>query len=517
MEHSFFEDFGVLSAKGESETYSATIEGALDLNSNWRMQVSGSWGRNRDYTFSHRISRTELAAALASSDPNTALNPFGPGTNPAVIEAIFSDQFAPGGTNRMIGGDVRADGSLFELPAGTVGVALGSEFRKYTLATDTTIGPIANPATDYNRNEREVVSAYAELLVPLVGGGNALPGIERLDLSLAARYDDYNDFGNTSNPKVGVTWEPFEGLSIRGSYGTSFRAPALSDIRAPGESNVVGTATDPLSPTGRSEGLTIRGGNPDLKPEEAETYTLGFAWTPVSFPDLSVDLSYFSIDYEQQIGSAWGAPVLQEDEIYADFLIRNPTDEQIQAVLNNGRPLSGGLLPATFDYIIDARTVNRGATSARGVDFQLGYDWPTESRGTFSLMANGTYFSRYDTQLTSTAPMLARAGTINYPLRFRSRVTLRWSLDNITAGLMLNYFDSYKDTREDPVDSIDAFTGIDGTASYAFGSSGFSVSLNISNLFDEAPPFINSTSGYDPGNASPYGRMVMLGVTKTFQ
>lgn len=517
VEHSFYEDFGLLSADGESETYSATVEGTLDLNSDWRVQASGSWGRNRDYTFSRRISPTALNAALASSDPNTALNPFGPGTNPAVIEGIFSDQFAPGGTNRMIGGDVRADGSLFELPAGTVGLAIGTEYRKYTLATDATLGPIANPRIDYNHNERKVFSGYAEVLVPLVGSSNARAGIRRLDLSLAARYDDYDDFGSTSNPKIGVTWEPLDGLVVRSSYGTSFRAPALSDIRAPGEANIVGTAADPQSPTGRSQGITIRGGNTDLKPEEAETYTFGFAWTPASFSDLTLDMTYFSIEYEEQLGSAFGAPVLQEDVIYADYLVRNPTDEQVQAVLNNGRPLTGGLFPPTIDYIIDARTVNRGATSARGLDFQVGYDWFTDSRGSFSATLNGTYFNKYDTQLTPTAPMLERAGTINYPLSFRARTNLRWSLDNVTAGLIVNYFDSYQDTRETPAASVDSFTSLDIFGNYDFVESGFKISLNVSNLFDEDPPFVNSTSGYDPGNASPYGRMVMIGVSKTFQ
>lgn len=516
VEHSFFEDFGLLSADGESETYSATIEGTLDLTEDWRMQASGSWGRNRDFTFSRRISPTALNAALASSDPNTALNPFGPGTNPAVIEAIFSDQFSPGGTNRMSGGDIRADGSLFDLPGGTVGLAVGTEFRRYELETDATLGPIVAPRVDINRGDREVISAYAEVLVPVVGSANARNGIQRLDLSLAARYDEYDDFGSTSNPKIGLTWEPFDGLTVRGSYGTSFRAPALSDIRAPGEANIVGSSDDPLSPTGRSNGITIRGGNPDLKPEEAETRTFGFEWIPASLPDLTVDMTWFAIDYEQQLGSAFGAPVLQ-DPIYAAYLVRNPTEEQVQAVLNNGRPLTGALLPPTIDYIIDARTVNRGATSTSGLDVQLGYEWNTDNLGRFTATVNGTYFDKYDTQLTPAAPLEARAGTIGYPLSFRARTNLRWSLDNVSAGLIVNYFDSYQDTRGTRNDTVSAFTGVDIFGNYDFVGSGFSVSINVANLFDEEPPFVNSTAGYDPGNASPYGRMVMLGVSKSFE
>ncbi|MDY6982552.1 MAG: TonB-dependent receptor [Pseudomonadota bacterium] len=516
VDHSFYEEYGLLSADGESETWSTTIEGTFDLTENWRMQASGSWGRNEDFTFSRRISQSALSAALASSDPNTALNPFGPGTNPAVLDAIFSEQFTPGGVNKMSGGDIRADGTLFELPGGTVGLAVGTEFRRYELETTATLGPIVAPRVDLNSGNREVVSAYAEVLIPLVGSANAREGIQRLDVSLAARYDEYDDFGSTSNPKVGITWEPFDGLSVRASYGTSFRAPALSDLRAPGEANIFGTADDPLSPTGRSNGLTIRGGNPNLKPEEAETRTLGFEWVPASLPDMSLDVSYFSIDYEEQLGSAFGAPVLQ-DPIYAAYLVRNPTEAQVQEVLNNGRPLTGAILTFPIDYIIDARTVNRGATSTSGFDVQVGYNWETANLGRFNLSVNGTYFGTYETQLTPAAPITERVGTIGYPFSFRARANLRWSLDNVSAGGIVNYFDSYKDIRGNRNDTVSAFATFDVFANYDIVDWGVTLSLNVANVFDEEPPFVNSTSGYDPGNASPYGRMVMLGVSKSFE
>lgn len=519
VEYSFFEHRGFLSADGTSETYSANIGGEFDLPSDWRLTVAGQWGQNRDYTFSRSIFRPALDAALASSDPNTALNPFGPGTNPAVIEGIFTGQFSPGGRNTMGGGDIRADGRAFDLPGGTVRLALGAEFRRYSLATDTTRGTIDNPATDYGYNEREVISGYAEMFVPIVGSANARTGIQRLDLSLAARYDEYDDFGSTANPKVGLTWEPFDSLVVRGSYGTSFRAPSLSDLRAPGESNVATTSIDPRSPTGQSRGITVRGGNPNLGPEEAETYTFGIEWRPAALPDLNIDLTYFSIDYDKQIGSAWGAAVLQEEDIYQDVITRNPTPEQIQAVLNNGRPLSG-VLPPTIDYIIDGTTRNRGSTHARGLDFVLGYDWYTDSRGVFTARMSGTYYTRYDTQLTPTAPVLERVGTIDYPLRFRARTDFRWSLASLSAGLTVNYSHGYWDTSENPWDRIDSFTTVDGSISYAFEGastlSGLTVSLNASNLFDKDPPFVNAVAGYDPGKASPFGRMLTLGLTKSW-
>src|SRR5690606_7358476 len=341
--------------------------------------------------------------------------------------------------------ELRADGRLFEMKSGTARMAVGAEFRRYTLSTDTTRGSITNPSTDWNYGEREVVSGYIEAFLPIVGSSNARPGVQQLDLSMAVRHDDCSDFGTTTNPKIGVTWRPVDSLAFRSSYGTSFRAPTLADLRPPGEANVSSTLQDPLSPTGVSRGITIRGGNRDLQPEEAETYTFGLDWTPTALPDLNVRLTYFSVEYEKQIGNAFGAQVLMQEDIYKDIIIRNPTEQQIQDVLNNGRPLSG-VLPPTIEYIVDARNMNRGTTNARGFDLEVYYDWQTERSGTFSWSAYATYFSKYDTQQTPLAPVMSRVGTIDYPLGFRGRTQLRWRRDRLTVGGYLNYSEGYWDT-----------------------------------------------------------------------
>lgn len=518
VEYSFLDQVGLLSADGFSEVYSFTVAGELDIGSDWRLEIAASAGRNRDYTFSRTIFNPALNAALASSDPNTALNPFGPGTNPQVIENIFVGQFSPGGTNRMKGAELRADGRLFEMKGGTARMAVGAEFRRYTLSTDTTRGSITNPSTDWNYGEREVVSGYIEAFLPIVGSSNARPGVQQLDLSMAVRHDDYSDFGTTTNPKIGVTWRPVDSLAFRSSYGTSFRAPTLADLRPPGEANVSSTLQDPLSPTGVSRGITIRGGNRDLQPEEAETYTFGLDWTPTALPDLNVRLTYFSVEYEKQIGNAFGAQVLMQEDIYKDIIIRNPTEQQIQDVLNNGRPLSG-VLPPTIEYIVDARNMNRGTTNARGFDLEVYYDWQTERSGTFSWSAYATYFSKYDTQQTPLAPVMSRVGTIDYPLGFRGRTQLRWRRDRLTVGGYLNYSEGYWDTDQTPWDRIGSYTTIDGFMSVDLGkdaNSPLTFSLNVANLFDEDPPFVDSTAGFDAGKASPYGRMVTLMLSKTW-
>ncbi|HEY6640556.1 TonB-dependent receptor [Povalibacter sp.] len=519
VERSFVDEAGLRSADGISETYSGTMDLEIDLTSDWRMQVAGSWGQNYDHTFSRTISTPALTAALASSNPATALNPFGPGTNPSVIDGIFVGQFTPEGRNTMAAGEVRADGGLFDLPGGSVRLAVGSEYRRNSLSTRTTRGTVTAPVADIGYNVREVVSGYAEVFVPIVGTPNALPGIQNLNLSLAARYDDYSDFGGTSNPKVGITWEPASNLELRGSYGTSFRAPGLSDLRPPGQANVSTTATDPRSPTGQSRGITIRAGNPDLGPEEATTYTIGAKWSPMALPDLSLDVTYFSIDYDNQIAAPFGSSPLQQEAIYADVITRNPTPEQIQAVLNNGLPLSG-VLPPVIEFIIDARPMNRGITDARGFDLQAGYRWMTDRAGSISWRTTGTYFTKFDTQLTANAPVLERVNTIAYPLRFRAKSDLSWAINDVGVGLSVNYSSHYWDTNFTPNRGIDSYVTLDLNGSYEFSSesmlAGLTLSLNVANVLDEDPPFVNQSDGYDGSKASPYGRLISVGLTKSW-
>lgn len=523
VQHSFYQEAGLRSAKGASETYSGVLQGRLDLASEWQLNAAAGWGQNYDFTESRTINPAALNAALASSDPDTALNPFGPGTNPAVYDSIFTGLFIPAGRNTMSGGELRADGPLFDVAGGSVRMAAGSEYRRYSLGTDTTRGNVAAPSTVSHHNTREVVSGYAEFFIPVVGAGNARPGIDRLDLSIAGRYDDYSDFGSTFNPKFGVTWGPTDALSLRATYGTSFRAPALSDLASPGSANNVFTANDPQSPTGTSTGITIRAGNPDLEPESARTITFGADWDPVAVPGLTLGATYFSIEYKDRIdglGPAGGQALLQED-VYAHVLIRNPTEAQIQEVLNNGLPLGGlggGVLPPTVDFIVDARPQNQGETVARGLDFQSSYRWRAGTGGDWRVGAVGTYYTTYKSQQTSTAPVLERVGAIGFPVRFRARANVGWSLNGFDASAHVNHVDSYRDINFTPARSVSSFTTFDVHLAYEFSRGpawldGVRTGLNVANLFDTDPPFVNSVSGYDAGQASPYGRLISAFVT----
>ena len=107
-----------------------------------------------------------------------------------------------------------------------------------------------------------------------------MPLLESLELSLAARYDDYSDFGNTTNPKIGLRWEPIDSLAFRGSWGTGFRAPSLAQVGLGPSADslffIDTLAARRIPRTARPLDYTvIFAGNPDLKPEESENYNVG--------------------------------------------------------------------------------------------------------------------------------------------------------------------------------------------------------------------------------------------------
>src|SRR5262249_26229783 len=134
-------------------------------------------------------------------------------------------------------------------------------------------------------SDRTVTSAFAELSVPIVGDASDSYAVPRLELSLADRYENYSDFGTTTNPKIGLRWAPLRSLKFRTSWGTSFRAPKLVDLYS-SEQNTAGFAIvpDAASATGQSLILAVSKNNPELKQESAGTWTAGVDFAPAFAP-----------------------------------------------------------------------------------------------------------------------------------------------------------------------------------------------------------------------------------------
>jgi iron complex outermembrane receptor protein len=391
------------------------------------------------------------------------------------------------------------------------------------------------PQNDLDRTLR---SAFAELSLPLIEGGR--PGIGNVELSVAGRYDDYDDFGGTFNPQIGITWTPTEQLTFRGAFSTAFRAPALVEL----ESSVdafLELATDPAQGGAVVPVLFLQGEDPDLKAEEAETLGIGVDFKPAFARWALVSLSYFHIDYDGRIEqpsiNADRALVLERADRFPGLLVRNPTAIEAAGFLtgdadgfienDTGVPFD----PATQDILdvfpdlalFDNRISNVSVEAVRGFDLGLDADFETEL-GMFELGVNLTHSFEHDRKVTPTSPTFSLLNEVGKPTDTRLRAKGGWTKGAYGAFLYINYVDGYTNPFSIPPSNIDSWTTADLSLRFdgvEFADDGFfnglDATLSIRNLLDQEPPlFTSSLLGvlYDSTNASPFGRYVSLRLSK---
>jgi iron complex outermembrane receptor protein len=520
--YDFSRDFGPVVDSGPTETslVSAAVKGVLPKG--WRINVGGAYSKTSARLVEHNftLNYPAIDAALASSDPATALNLFGDGshTNATALAALRRQNITTDDLNvfTTASANVIADGPLLNWRAGVIRLAVGGEFRHEHSAG---INISANPE---NRGRLDR-SGFFELAVPMVGPPASATG-DRLDLSLAGRYDSYSDVGSTFNPKVGFSWRPLALIKLRGNWGTSFRAPPFffSNPDQVGDA-AIQDVVDPRSPTGYTRALLLFGPPPDLKPETARDWTAGVDLTPRAIP-LSLSLTYFDIDYQGKIQHAGPDTVfyLTQEAQLAPLITRNPTQAQIDAVCTK-TPLFGGDCSQPIAAILDGRGRNLVSLKTRGLDAALDYPVHTAwGKVTFSL--NGTYTIGQKQQITSTAPVVNLVNTVGNPPSLRLVGNLSWSLRGWTVQSNVNYTGAYRDPGSATAQRVDSWTTVDLNIGYRVdGGPGWlantQANLGVINAFDQRPPFVNqflisNALGYDPANATLLGRGVSLQVVK---
>jgi hypothetical protein len=172
---------------------------------------------------------------------------------------------------------------------------------------------------------RDVNAVFAEFNVPIVRG---------LDAQLAVRYDDYSDFGATTNPKVALRWQPLSNLLVRGSWGTGFRAPPLYSLSLPTtNTGEIGGIEDPIRcpVTGALDDCfgivqNFSGGNPNLQPETSTQWNFGVVWEPA--PGLSLGVDYWNIEQEGVIAPLDAENLFRYYDKFSHRVTRGPVDPQ---------------------------------------------------------------------------------------------------------------------------------------------------------------------------------------------
>jgi iron complex outermembrane recepter protein len=420
--------------------------------------------------------------------------------------------------NTIASVEASADGVAVSLPSGPLKLALGAGYRHEGFETNATIAAAS----------RDVAYVYGEALVPLVTPSKERLGLNSLDLSLAGRIENYSDFGTTSNPKIALRYVPLEGLALRGTWGTSFKAPTFNQLFSQHQLDYFTAAT--LGGPASGNALINFGGNPDLKPERATSWTAGLDWSPPQIRALVLSATYFNIDYTGRIASPVSSPrTALSNPIFAPFVIQSPTSAQLAAALASTpffENFSGGPYnPAQTIALIEDVFTNVTSQNISGVDLSIkkSFVFP---RGLIDAFANATWLDITQQTLPAT-PAIRLSGTLFNPPTLRLRSGLSWTYAGFTSTGILNYVSSETDTNVVPAAPIGSWTTVDLNLAYRLPTgrgplSGLEASLAITNLFDRVPPVAKGAAlqqqgvEFDSTNTSDIGRFVALTLRKRF-
>ena len=440
-------------------------------------------------------------------------NPFGGTFNSqAEIDAI-STSLVRQGLSDLTMYDAQITGPLFDMSAGSVMMAAGAEYREESVSDipddQFQRGLIFGTEAVSAAASRNNWSAFVEFDIPLA---------ESLDLQLAGRYDDYNDFGDTTNPKVALRWAPIDQFALRASWGEGFRAPSLAQIGlGPSQeseffTDTYGCADNPAY-CANTDFLIIFSGNPDLKPETSETFTVGAVWQPTEALKFSLD--YWDITQDHKI-----------DEVPRIFIYTAECNNQASTICVRGAPLPGDTLGALS--FLRSGFVNISSQKSDGLDLAAYWNLALGS-GDLTLGLDYTHLLNFDKKVLDASGLAFEtqklAGEYEYP-EDRASLTGDYQIGEWGFHTRINYISSFNDFRllSPPVGTPGHKVGSSMTTNVQFTYTGIKntkVALSIDNVFDEFPPFAigdgdNDLYGYVRDTHSPRGRFWSLKTTYTF-
>jgi iron complex outermembrane receptor protein len=413
--------------------------------------------------------------------------------------------------------------------------------------------------------ERDVTSAYAELFVPIIGEGNALPLVQKLDLSLSARYDDYSEIGSTSNPRIALGWEVDDGFRLRANYSRSFVAPQLSSVGdrsrggltsfsgygASNQTLIVPQANFPLAAQvpgvtcangqctvgSAVNGISLNGGPPNPEPGKGISWSFGLDYAPPYFPGFRTAVTFFNTELINQITGTSASNAINSTALNnkLQFFPNGVTPADIQAVAGDFPQTSA--IGSPIYYILSVRQENVLNLIIQGIDAEAEYRWQTDSLGTFHVGGSISRFTKFDQKIRGGQwfSVLNTTGFNNtFPsIQTQARGNFGWEKGPVAADLFVNYVGSYRNwsgssitpivsANGNPVsggDEVDATTTVDANVTYTFEAGpypGSQVFIDVSNLFDKEPAFYNSAAGYDSYSGNIIGRVITAGFRVKF-
>ena len=598
MEDYRFFDVGPRMGSATKNSYRAVIGLRGDLWG-WDFDTGFlySQAKSNDLTLD-RVSNTLLQDAINRTDP-TAYNPFNGGCaldspylntgdctpNPqSVIDDITIDVFRKGKTTLALADFKVSKANFLELPAGGLGVAAGVEFRRETFRddrdprldgtityTDSVTGDFfgsdvlgSSPSPDTSGN-REVYSAFAEALIPVISDDMDIPLVNSFEIQLAARFEDFSDSSSAFVPRVAAAWEPFEGLLLRGAWSEGFRAPNLIQINDAGTTRsnsdiqvaecvaeIIKGDEDDVGDCGTQGTVDFRSGSRDLEPEKTESINLGVAFSPTFIPGLTLTADYWEVEQEGIVGIFGNFNALLLDFVlrtqgsFNPNVIREDPDAG-QLDLYDGT----GILPAGDVVQVLNPYRNLAGRTSKGWDFGVYYEFDT-GIGDFDLQLNAARLKSFQQEAGPDAlPLFDELPAIlaGIPeLTEADRVTLRpegfgelleidgrpkwrwtgalnWESGPVGASLFARYVGKVFDpsgVQDDTAElfEVDDWFTLSAAISYTVDNNtaldGTRLRFGVNNIFNEDPPLADESYGFYGSLHSARGRQFSIDLRKEF-
>ncbi|WP_217705482.1 TonB-dependent receptor [Peristeroidobacter soli] len=473
---------------------SPTIE--FTLPRDWMLSLGGTWGEDETLNYADMVT-------LAT------------GVSTPVIRAEY--------VNESRTYELGAEGPLFALKGGDARLAVGAGYR--TTSLQLYLPRSGRMSADGEESSRFV---YAELNLPLIGPAASGDQGQRLMLTAAMRGEDYDSFGSVTTPKLGFVYGPNADFTFKGSWGKSFKAPTLYQT-----SGLQYAYLDPPRYYGgagypaNAALLSTIGGNPELGPEHARTWSASLSFHPEALPDLKAELTWFDIDYTDRVVMPIGnSSEALSNPIYSEFVVLSPTPEQLAAVIvnsifnnNTGAPYD----PANVVAMFFNTYVNAAKQQIRGVDLSASYGLHIGA-GRLTVRGSASWLDSSQ-QTTSAQSSYDLSGSIYNPAKLNARLGAVWNLGGFSASAFANYTGGVEENfwSTGATKKTASFTTVDATLQYRTGEqagawSGLEWSLSAQNLFNRDPPLFAYTSvyvpRYDATNASVIGRFLSVSVAK---
>jgi iron complex outermembrane receptor protein len=458
----------------------------------------------------------------------------------ADIEAMQARGRIQGGKTSVKTADATVSGSIGKFLAGEVLFAVGASFRQetyqfsgtqsFSCVSSFTVANIALPNSVMGcpgnssapALSRDIGAVFGELIVK---------PLDSLELTLQVRHDQYQKVGGTTNPKLGLKFQPTAELLLRASANTGFRAPTPQQLQLgrTGPQDLTSRFRDPVlcanaaNPTDATQcdviGLDFfSGGNPNLKPEKSKQATAGIVFQPMRNLQLFAD--YWQVQLDGRIRTIGVTTQIANYDLFSQNFVRDPATNRV--------------------LYVEAGWVNAAESRTKGLDFGAKHQAELLG-GRLSTSLSGTKMLSNKERLTAAAPLVEFVGkwnTTNLYLPWRLDASVGYAKGPWNVTLSGIYRDSYEDENRGPSalggnnyltpDSPLPFTRtIDSYATFNLvgtwtGIKGLAITGGIINLFDKQPPFtwhnVDNVigAGWDPRVADPRGRTYSLSMRYAF-